>query len=102
MGSCEYFPSNILSQLRDLNFYWHSIVTVFLVIFLNGFKYGKIDVTLDLPFFPFLSVYFSGINYIHTVVQLLPLSISRTLVMFPTKIQYPSDDNSLSSPSPSP
>ena len=46
------------------------------------------------PFKPFLSVHFGGINYIHAVGQLPPLSISKTIPSPQTEILLPLSNNS--------
>ena len=61
-----------------------------------SFKLHKIYVTFT-PLI--LSVQFSGLKYIHVVVQLSPPSISRTLSPSQTETRYPLNPNS---PSPSP
>ena len=73
--------------------------TTFL-FFSDFLKTDKIYIMWNLPFQSFLSIWLSGIKYIHIILQPSPLSISRTFSIFPKWNSIPTK-HWLPSPNPS-
>lgn len=68
-------------------------------LFLQNHFYCGIIYTTKLTIFTILSIQSSGITCIHIVVQLLPLSISRTFLSPHIRVLYPANNDSLLFPS---
>ena len=79
------WPHNFILYSRSFEYsdFWNLLIYLY---------FGKI--TCNLLFKPFLSEQFSGIEYIHSVVQLLPLSFFWAFSSFQTEILYPLNNNS--------
>lgn len=72
---------------------WPSLIFTFL-FFKTIYNCSPIHITYNFWSFPFLSVQFSSSEYIHTSVQPLPPSISRTIYLIKLKL-YSLNNNSL-------
>lgn len=73
MGDFQYRVDGVISKLVDTGSQGRFFLFLKFFIFC-----GKVYITQNLVYQPFLSAHFSGINYTHNILQLSPLSFSRT------------------------